>query len=1376
MTAANDPTPLGPRPAVPAEMRRCTICGTRLASPDGPCPVHGDATWDSASAPSYRSLATAPPPPVPGYVMGHEIGRGGFGSVYMATRARDGMRVAIKVAHPVPVEAKARLQREAKVLAAIGAPFVPQLFDAGTLADGGYFIAMEHLTAPTLAQILARRGAALGVDEALHLAGGLLRALEGAHARGILPRDLKPENTFVHEQAGPVVAAVRLVDFGLARAPHSGMTELSLANDILGSPEYMAPEQCEGRRDVDERADIYSFAVVLYELLCGRPPFIGSPADVRAAHSNVRPPPPSRWIALAEPVENVLLRCLSKRRSSRYPTASELVDALVAARSANATDAPSKPAEPSDKARPRVASRRRRAAVVFFECAAEAVRVSDALSRFGGQLAHVHGPRHAAVFDHTAGENPVRRAERAARTLVASDITAAAAIDLLEVVAQPRSNGATRFLSREFSQAHRYPPSSAASGVALSDAAAAVLGQLPDSAPIPATDETLAERNQTPTPSSGDRGWSGPLLGRDHELAGLVAHARTSASRAVPSIATIIGDPGYGKSHLCSALVDALMAFDNPCQLVHLRIPEPIDGSGARSLRLLLTRLLGLSDDASAAAALERIATWLGAERARELWSSLAVVVGWASSESTEARALVAAPGALRAGAARAVGSLLRCAAGRCPLLVVIDDAHFADEVTLDALEFAALDEAGAPLWVCVSARPTFAQTRPTWAARAGARHDVGLAPLPADAAAELARQLLAPVQDVPAAVLRRLIDRAERVPMLLVELIRGLRAEGFVRQSSTTGAWQIATDELERLPDLPLLQWRARRGLEALAPALAAHARLLSVLGREFRICEVKGLLRQLDRRDTAGLEFPLDAEVGTRRLSEAGFIVRHGQDCLAFRTDLIRDAIYATVDDPVRLELHRAAFDHYDTPQCGLADDYRLPRLALHAAQCGLRERAKDLYFVLARRAETRHAYLDAELLYSRTLHQIEAVDDPLTLAAQRGIAQMRFRLGRYDDALLGTQRALALASQHHDDQARFALLLDEATIYDWMNNYAASLARVEAAETLASIGLSRLLRARLMLAQGRALWRFGHGAEGLPLLHEAAALANDVGADGHETAVVARLLTASIEIGLGRIDAAGASFSRVIAQCEAHGDVQHLAAALNNRRELWAGRGDLDRAIADQTRAQQIGRELGQPAIEYGTSHNLAELLYYAGDVVAAEPLARRAAELETHSSQRPLAVLLRARIAVVAGDVELAARLIAEIKDSHRAARARADSGALFMAGEQVLADMAELATVPFDRGAWAELCARSAEYSLPWERLEVLDVMGRCALRADDAALASECLATALSVARSHPHLIAGRIRHAWRQAQRALGGVAAAPTALGSVESTGASA
>ncbi|EYF07304.1 protein kinase domain-containing protein [Chondromyces apiculatus] len=269
------------------------------------------------------------------FVLRRELGRGGMGVVFAAEDVTLGRDVALKVLPWSGDEGRRRrFLREARSAAALSDPGIATIFDVGE-ADGWVFIAMELIRGETLRAVLERRpvrGRALPGEEVRRVARAIARALAKAHAAGVVHRDLKPENVMIADDG-----QVKLLDFGLAKVARAesmpgGLSTTETAEGrILGTPGYMSPEQAKGW-PVDARSDVFSFGVLLYELLTGRRPFVGATlVELIIAIDRDEPPSPSSIRSGVErDLERVALRCLRKEAAARYADAGAVLRALDA--------------------------------------------------------------------------------------------------------------------------------------------------------------------------------------------------------------------------------------------------------------------------------------------------------------------------------------------------------------------------------------------------------------------------------------------------------------------------------------------------------------------------------------------------------------------------------------------------------------------------------------------------------------------------------------------------------------------------------------------------------------------------------------------------------------------------------------------------------------------------------------------------------------------------------------------------------------------------------------------------------------------------------------------------------------------------------------
>jgi eukaryotic-like serine/threonine-protein kinase len=252
------------------------------------------------------------------YVIKRKLGSGGMADVYLAEDQELGRRVALKLLddrHASDEQFVERFRREAQSAAGLNHPSIVSIFDRGQ-AEGTYYIAMEYLDGRTLKELLIRNGPtppAIAIDYARQILG----ALAFAHRHGIVHRDIKPHNIIVRPDG-----RLKVTDFGIARSGTSQMTE---AGSIVGTAQYLSPEQARGA-PVDPRSDLYSLGIVLYEMLTGKVPFTGdTPVEIAMKHLSQVPEPPSALRPeIPRDLDAVVMRALAKDPDQRYGTAEEM--------------------------------------------------------------------------------------------------------------------------------------------------------------------------------------------------------------------------------------------------------------------------------------------------------------------------------------------------------------------------------------------------------------------------------------------------------------------------------------------------------------------------------------------------------------------------------------------------------------------------------------------------------------------------------------------------------------------------------------------------------------------------------------------------------------------------------------------------------------------------------------------------------------------------------------------------------------------------------------------------------------------------------------------------------------------------------------------
>ncbi|MEJ7575388.1 MAG: protein kinase [Pyrinomonadaceae bacterium] len=318
-------------------MKKCPKCGNEYETTNTLCPLDGTVLEKTGGDELVgQTLASK-------YRIEEHISNGGMGAVYRATHVLMEKSVAIKVLHPaLAADGKIvqRFTREAKAASRISHPHALNVTDFGEAENGVVFLVMEYLRGRTLKEVIREEGT-MPLARAAEIIRQVCGALDAAHAEGVVHRDLKSDNIMLEELGAGDWAKV--LDFGIAKIQESDSHDpaLTAPNLVIGTPQYMSPEQCSQSSNIDNRSDIYSLGIIIYEMLAGHVPFTAdSPTEIMMKHLQNAPPSISEERKdLPVEVSGVITRALAKRPEDRFQSAGELSEALSFAAEASASNA-----------------------------------------------------------------------------------------------------------------------------------------------------------------------------------------------------------------------------------------------------------------------------------------------------------------------------------------------------------------------------------------------------------------------------------------------------------------------------------------------------------------------------------------------------------------------------------------------------------------------------------------------------------------------------------------------------------------------------------------------------------------------------------------------------------------------------------------------------------------------------------------------------------------------------------------------------------------------------------------------------------------------------------------------------------------------------
>ncbi|QRO00448.1 protein kinase [Archangium violaceum] len=858
-------------------------------------------------------------------------GRGGMGTVYRATDSHSGRPVAIKLLHAVTSpEVAYRFNREALLLSELSHPGIVSYVHHGTSEAGQPYLAMEWLEGEDLSKRLARQP--LTLPESLRLLRCVAEALATAHAQGIVHRDIKPSNLFL--RGGRPQDAV-LLDFGLARYTTRSLVAVTMSNTVLGTAGYMAPEQASSQPEISPAADIFSLGCVLYECLTGRPPFDASHFAVALAKILYAEPAPLNTLRADLPPDLQVLvdRMLVKDPRRRLPDVASLLEALTVLESVPELVPPRASKQSRSPGLGDAEQKLVSVLLVSFEpmrggesgghlTQGFALRDSlrPALAPYGAQVELLADGSLVVslVPERGTATDQVALAARCALTLKERWPETTVVLVTGRGVFNERLpvGDALDRAGRLLRQLERMPT---AAFVVMDEVTAGLLG----------SGFQLSRSSEDFFLLQGEQSWtdeSRPLLGRptacvgrEQELAlldfTLTACIEEQAARAV----LVTAPPGMGKSRLRHEFLRRIERRESR-PLVLLGRGDPM-GAGAshgllgQALRRLCGLVEGESLEARRGRLFQRVTQHLPEDESQDVVEFLGELcaIPFPEEDSPRLRAARGDPRLMSTQLGRALTAFLKAECTHQPVLLMLEDLHWSDALTIKLVDEVLRELAEHSFMVLALARPEVKELFPgLWSRRL---QELQLNGLSRKASGRLVREVLGP--RMTDSVVQRVVEQADGNALFLEELIR-----------------MVAEGRGEAPPETVLAVLQAR--LMRMEPGMRQVLLAASFFGRTFWSGGVRALLGR--QGEDESLEMHLRQLVRQEVIEPQPSGRFPGLDEYRFRHGLVRDAAYGLVPDNHRAMGHRlvaAWLERMGEPDpLVLATHYQLGQQLDHAA----------------------------------------------------------------------------------------------------------------------------------------------------------------------------------------------------------------------------------------------------------------------------------------------------------------------------------------------------------------------------------------------------------------------------------------------------------
>jgi tetratricopeptide (TPR) repeat protein len=930
------------------------------------------------------------------FVIEKKAGSGGTGTVFRAKDTLTGETVAVKILHEGRNQKTERFVAEARVLSELKHPGIVRYVTHGTTSDRDPYLAMEWLEGEDLAARLARER--LTVAESIDVVKKVGDALELAHARGVIHRDVKPSNIFLVDRD---IAQIKLLDFGVARiASLSGATRVGA---LIGTPGYMAPEQARGAKDLDARADVFSMGCVLFECLTGRAPFLAEHVMAVLAKILLEDAPRVREIRAEVPsgLDSLVARMLDKDPKGRPPSAVAVVRELASLGAGEGTEAKRLSTHPSALTEGEqsllsvvlagAALGRATLGTLSNTDPSTAQRLQKIADAHGGQLEPLLDGSVVVTFRGSgAATDLAARTARCALALRAAVPGSPVAAAMGRGSLQGRwPTGDVIDRAARLLRAVTLESTGVESGrtIRIDDVVAGLLDSrfdvAGDSVGLALSGE--AERADWRRTLLGK---ACPCVGRERELASLRAIFDESSSEPVSRVGLVTAPPGAGKSRLVQEALLRLRS-DGVEPQIWMAQGDPMSAGAPWNLLAQMVRgtagvLEGESPAVRQRKLRARIARNLPKEDADRVVEFLGEMIGaqFPDKDSVQLRSARRDAQLMGDQIRRAWEDFVRAESAE-PLLVVVEDLQWGDLPSVKLIDATLEWLHDRPMTVFALARPEVEEAFPRlWSGRGVT--EIRLGPLTKKSSERLVVEVLG--ARVAPEVVSRIVERAAGNAFYLEELIRD------------------ASEEVQTIPATVLAMVQAR--LERLDSESRRVLRAASVLGQVFWTGAAAALLGLAPQ--AGGLTGILSSLVEGEILARRPTSQFPGEHEYAFRHSLVREGAYATLTDEDRVLGHRLAGEWLE--RAGSSDAMVL---AEHFERGGTADRAVVWYMRAVEQA------LEGDDLVSVLARVERAVDCGAVgeaLASLRVAAALAYRWrGEFKHAASAGIEAMASARPH-------------------------------------------------------------------------------------------------------------------------------------------------------------------------------------------------------------------------------------------------------------------------------------------------------------------------------------------------------------------------